>query len=85
LTLPVLATPQKARKVFLDPNDYFSDYFAAALQKKQVPVSVTTDWRLADYSVRFLTENSNGSIIQDITGVVNNGSMCRVGTSTRTG
>ncbi|HTS57317.1 MAG TPA: hypothetical protein VMH03_07210 [Terriglobales bacterium] len=42
LVLSTLAAAQQ-KKVYLEPDNGFSAYFSAALQKKKVPVTVTTD------------------------------------------
>ncbi|HEY2002071.1 MAG TPA: hypothetical protein VGG80_07120, partial [Acidobacteriaceae bacterium] len=62
---PVLALAQQS-KVYLDPQDAFTSYFTSALEKKSVPVIVTTDPTQADYTVRFQTKDSNGSLLQGI-------------------
>lgn len=83
LVFPVLVAAQQTRKVYLDPNDYFSAYFSSALQKKKVPVTVTMDRKQADYTVRFLTDNNNGSFIEGITRAMNNGGMYNAGASSQ--
>lgn len=65
---------QEKNRVYLDPNDPFSAYFSSALEKKNVPVVVTTDPKLADYTVQFKTTDGNGSILQGITTAVTRGS-----------
>jgi hypothetical protein len=72
LMLSTLAVAQQ-RKIFLDPNDKFSAYFSSALQKKSVPVTVTTDPGQADYTVQFQAKDSNGSVLQGITSAINEG------------
>lgn len=42
-----------AQKIYLDPDDGFSAYFSSAIQKKKVPVTVTTDPAQADYTAQF--------------------------------
>ncbi len=65
---------QEKSRVYLDPNDPFSAYFSSALEKKNVPVVVTTDPKLADYVVKFQTTDNNGSILQGIATAVTRGS-----------
>ncbi len=72
LLLPTLAGAQQ-KKIYLDPKDSFSAYFSSALQKKSVPVTVTTDLAHADYTVNFQGKDSNGSVIQGIASVMNEG------------
>ncbi|HZD46706.1 MAG TPA: hypothetical protein VE109_11550 [Acidobacteriaceae bacterium] len=69
---PVLASAQQS-KVYLDPQDAFTSYFTSALEKKSVPVIVTTDPTQADYTVRFQTKDSNGSLLQGIATAVQSG------------
>jgi hypothetical protein len=69
---PVLALAQQS-KVYLDPQDAFTSYFTSALEKKSVPVIVTTDPTQADYTVRFQTKDSNGSLLQGIASAVQSG------------
>ena len=69
---PVLALGQQS-KVYLDPQDAFTSYFTSALEKKSVPVIVTTDPTQADYTVRFQTKDSNGSLLQGIASAVQSG------------
>jgi hypothetical protein len=64
---------QEKSKVYLDPGDPFSAYFASALEKKNVPVVVTTDPQLADYIVKFQANDSNGSIVRGISSAVTTG------------
>jgi len=73
LALPVVVAAQPMRKVYLDPNSSFSAFFAAALQKKKVPVTVTVDPRRADYMAHFQVNNSHGSVIEGVTREMNNG------------
>ncbi|HEY3990008.1 MAG TPA: hypothetical protein VGM02_11970 [Acidobacteriaceae bacterium] len=70
--LPALASAQQS-KVYLDPDDGFTSYFTSALEKKSVPVTVTTDPALADYTVKFQTKDSNGSLLQGITSAIQSG------------
>lgn len=65
---------QKGSRVYLDPHDGFSAYFSSAIEKKKVPVTVTTNPKLADYTVKFQAKNSNGSLVQAIESTVKNGS-----------
>jgi hypothetical protein len=60
------ATQEQRKKIYLDPNNSFSAYFSAALQKKQVPVTVTMDPKQADYTAQFQAEDKNGSVIEGI-------------------
>ena len=53
-------------KIYLDPNDRFSAYFAAALQKKKVPITVTTDPKQADYTAQFQARANDGSLLKDV-------------------
>jgi hypothetical protein len=53
-------------KIYLDPDDQFSAYFSAALQKKKVPVTITTDPNQADYTAQFQGKDNNGSLIKDV-------------------
>lgn len=64
---------QDGRRIYLDPNDGFSAYFSSALQKKSVPIIVTTDPQMADYTAKFQAKDSNGSILQGIASAVNVG------------
>jgi hypothetical protein len=70
--LPVLAVAQQP-KVYLDPDDDFTSYFTSALEKKSVPVTVTTDETQADYTVKFQAKDSNGSLLRGITSAVQSG------------
>jgi hypothetical protein len=72
LILPTLVAAQQ-KKIYLDPKDSFSAYFSSAIQKKSVPVTVTTDPAQADYTVNFQGKDSNGSIIQGIASAMNEG------------
>jgi hypothetical protein len=53
-------------KIYLDPDDQFSAYFSAALQKKKVPVTITTDPNQADYTAQFQARDNNGSLLKDV-------------------
>lgn len=59
--------------VYLDPNSPFSPDFSAALQKKQVPVTVTTDPAQAQYLANITLANNNGSIFQGTTSAITTG------------
>jgi hypothetical protein len=68
--------------VYLDPNSPFSSDFSAALQKKNVPVTVTTDPAQAQYLVNVTLADDKGSIFRGITsalttGTYNNGAWDR--------
>jgi len=65
LLLPALIFAQQ-KKIYLDPNDDFSSYFASAMQKKKVPVTVTTDPQRADYTAQFQAKASDGSLLDGI-------------------
>ncbi len=60
-------------KVYCDSRDSFCAYFTSAIQKKKVPVTVTTDPKRAQYSLKFQAKNSDGSLLQGIASAVNNG------------
>jgi hypothetical protein len=53
-------------KIYLDPDDRFSAYFAAALQKKKVPITITTDPKQADYTAQFQAKANDGSLLKDV-------------------
>jgi hypothetical protein len=63
--LPTIVVAQQ-KKIFLDPNDSFSAYFASAIQKKKVPVTVTVDPQQADYTAQFQAKDRNGSVLQSV-------------------
>jgi GH15 family glucan-1,4-alpha-glucosidase len=65
-TLSMLAVAQTGKKIYLDPNDSFSAYFSAAMQKKKVPVTVTVDPQQADYTAQFQAKDRNGSVLQSV-------------------
>jgi hypothetical protein len=73
LAVSSLAYAQANSKVYLDPEDPFSGYFSSALQKKNVPVTVTTDPAQAQYVVKFRANDSNGSLAQGISSAVTSG------------
>jgi hypothetical protein len=64
LLLPVLLAAQQ--KTYLDPNNDFTACFSSAIQKKQVPVTVTTDPQQADYTTQFQAKASDGSLLDGI-------------------
>lgn len=53
-------------KIYLDPADAFTPYFTSALQKKKVPVTVTTDPAQADYTAQFQAKAKDGSVLHGI-------------------
>lgn len=68
--------------VYVDQTSPFAPDFMAAIQKKKVPVTVTTDPANAQYLVNFTMANNDGSIFQGIasavtTGTYNNGAWDR--------
>lgn len=63
LILPTLVLAQQ-RKIYLDPDDEFSSYFSAAIQKKKVPVTITTDPAQADFTAQFQVKDKNGSVVK---------------------
>ncbi|HXY08088.1 MAG TPA: hypothetical protein VEI52_09580 [Terriglobales bacterium] len=65
LVFSTLAAAQQ-RKIYLDPDNGFSAYFSSALQKKKVPVTVTTDPKQADYTAQFQAKDSNGSVLKGV-------------------
>jgi len=65
--LPLATAAAQMRKIYLDPNRAFTPYFTAALQKKDVPVTVTVDPTQADYTARFQMSTNHGSIYEGIT------------------
>ena len=65
LLLPTLLAAQQ-KKIYLDPNNDFTGYFSAAIQKKQVPVTITTDPQKADYTAQFQAKASDGSLLDGI-------------------
>ena len=65
LSFPLLLAAQQ-KKIYLDPDSDFSSYFSAALQKKQVPVTVTQDPQRADYTAQFQAKASDGSLMDGI-------------------
>jgi hypothetical protein len=82
LALPAMIVAQQ-RKVYLDPDDSFSAYFASALQTKKVPVTVTQDPKQADFTAQFQTKGSDGSLIKGVlstlgAGTYDNGSFNEV-------
>jgi hypothetical protein len=82
LALPAVMVAQQ-RKVYLDPDNAFSAYFASALHTKKVPVTVTQDPKQADFTAQFQTTGSDGSVIQGVlsrlgAGTYDNGSFNEV-------
>jgi hypothetical protein len=82
LGVATLAAAQQ-RKIYLDADEGFSAYFSSALQKKKVPVTVTTDPNQADYTAQFQAKDSNGSIVKGVlsspgVGSYDNGSFNQV-------
>lgn len=82
LVLPALLVAQQ-RKIYLDPDEGFSPYFSSALQKKKVPVTITTDPSQADYTAQFQAKDSNGSLLKGVlntigAGTYDNGSFNQV-------
>lgn len=83
LALSALALAQQRGKIYLDPDDEFSSYFSAALQKKKVPVTVTVDPKQADYTAQFQAKGSDGSVLKSVlsqigAGTYNNNSFNEV-------
>ncbi|MGC1781424.1 MAG: hypothetical protein WA708_02790 [Acidobacteriaceae bacterium] len=81
--LPMAVVAQQTRKIYLDPHRQFTPYFTAALQKKNVPVTVTVDPTQADYKAKFQINTNNGSVVEGImrgmnTGMYNAGASARV-------
>ncbi|HXY50298.1 MAG TPA: hypothetical protein VEI01_12660 [Terriglobales bacterium] len=81
--LPATLAAQQRSKIYLDPDDGFSAYFSSALQKKKVPVTVTTDPKQADYTAQFQAKDSNGSLLKSVlsslgAGAYDNGSFNEV-------
>jgi len=68
LVLGLVSTMSAASKgkIYLDPDDQFSAYFSAALQKKKVPVTITTDPKQADFTAQFQAKDQNGSLLKDV-------------------
>lgn len=59
--------------VYLDPASPFSNDFSAAVIKKKVPVTVTTDPAKAEYTVTFSVANQQGSVVRGITTTLTTG------------
>lgn len=83
--LIVMAAPVFAqqRKIYLDPSDDFSAYFSSALQKKKVPVTITTDPKQADFTAQFQAKSKDGSLLKGVlaslgAGTYNNNSVNEV-------
>jgi hypothetical protein len=82
LALPTAGFAQQ-RKIYLDPDNSFSAYFASALQTKKVPVTVTLDQKQADFTAQFQATGSDGSIVKGVlsrlgAGTFSNGSFNEV-------
>ena len=82
LALPAVVFAQQ-RKIYLDPDNSFSAYFASALQTKKVPVTVTQDPKQADFTAQFQTNGSDGSLVKGVlstlgAGAFSNGSFNEV-------
>jgi hypothetical protein len=60
------ALPAQQAKIYLDPSEDFSAYFSSALQKKKVPVTVTTDPNQATYTAQFQAKAKDGSVIKGV-------------------
>jgi hypothetical protein len=72
LLVSILSWGQSSQpSVYLDPNNPFSPDFTAALQKKNVPVVVTTDPAQAKYLATITLADNQGSIFQGITSAIN--------------
>ena len=65
LALPAVMVAQQ-RKVYLDPDNAFSAYFASALHTKKVPVIVTQDPKQADFTAEFRMNGSDGSVLKGV-------------------
>lgn len=82
LALPALLVAQQ-RKIYLDPDEGFSAYFSSALQKKKVPMTITTDPKQADFTAQFQAKDSNGSLLKGVlntigAGTYDNGSFNQI-------
>lgn len=82
---PVLAWSQtiETPRVYVEGNDAISSAFAAGVQKKHVPVTLTTDGAQSDYTVSLSGQNDKGSKARGITtalftGVYDSGAWDRV-------
>ncbi|MGC2162758.1 MAG: hypothetical protein WA634_12665 [Silvibacterium sp.] len=62
-----VAWAQTGSTVYLDPSSPFSTDFSAALQKKDVPVTVTVNPTKADYTATFSVAKRRGSVFEGIT------------------
>jgi len=85
LLVPICVAAQSMTqpKVYVDPNNPFSNAFSAGVEKKHVPVVLTTDPDQSDYTVSFTVETNKGSKAQGVTtaiftGVYNSGAWDRV-------
>jgi hypothetical protein len=66
LSFTVCVHAQSKGKIYLDPDNSFSAYFSAAIQKKKVPITVTTDPAQADYTADFQGKTKDGSLLKDV-------------------
>ena len=66
LSLATTINAASKGRIYLDPDDQFSAYFSAALQKKKVPVTITTDPAQADYTAQFQARTNDGSLLKDV-------------------
>jgi hypothetical protein len=66
LSFAVSVHAQSKGKIYLDPDNSFSAYFSAAIQKKKVPVVITTDPAQADYTATFQGKSKDGSLLKDV-------------------
>jgi hypothetical protein len=75
LLFPALADAQTIERprVFLTSHDEFANAFAAGVQKKGVPVTLTTDPAAADYTVDFNAAQNKGSKARGITTAIMTG------------
>lgn len=85
LLIPVLTWGQATAtpRVYVEGNDAISSAFAAGIQKKHVPVTLTTDAARSDYTVSLSGQNDKGSKARGITtavftGVYDSGAWDRV-------
>ncbi|HLH04715.1 MAG TPA: hypothetical protein VKX25_18255 [Bryobacteraceae bacterium] len=70
--LPCVLSAQQKR-VYMDPNNPFTPTFSSALEKKKVPVTVTTDPDRADYTIQFHNGDNEGSLARGITSAITSG------------
>lgn len=83
--IPALAWGQTIQKpkVYVDPSNAFANSFSAGVEKKQVPVTLSTDPFQSDYTVNLTAESDKGSKAKGVTtalltGVYNSGAWDRV-------